>query len=220
SHMGFISSLVSEYIPNEYTKELLELISQKNSPQAEALLTEIGVEEDVKNALLTLTSLYMPLAEALDAIKPLILNDDMNEAYNELKSLSSLMMHYGIENLYLDFSVINDMRYYNGIIFSGYIKGISDKVLSGGRYDNLLKRMKKQAGAIGFAFYLDTLEQLVNTSGENAVDTLVVYDENVAPEAVIKAMEKAVAEGKTAKAVKSSDADIKANETVDLRGEQ
>ena len=218
--MGFISSLVSEYIPNEYTKELLELISQKNSPQAEALLTEIGVEEDVKNALLTLTSLYMPLAEALDAIKPLILNDDMNEAYNELKSLSSLMMHYGIENLYLDFSVINDMRYYNGIIFSGYIKGISDKVLSGGRYDNLLKRMKKQAGAIGFAFYLDTLEQLVNTSGENAVDTLVVYDENVAPEAVIKAMEKAVAEGKTAKAVKSSDADIKANETVDLRGEQ
>ena len=220
SHMGFISSLVSENIPNEYTKELLELISQKNSPQAEALLTEIGVEEDVKNALLTLTSLYMPLADALDAIKPLILNDDMNDAYNELKSLSSLMKHYGIENLYLDFSVINDMRYYNGIIFSGYIKGISDKVLSGGRYDNLLKRMKKQAGAIGFAFYLDTLEQLVNTSGENAVDTLVVYDENVAPEAVIKAMEKAVAEGKTAKAVKSSDADIKANETVDLRGEQ
>ncbi len=220
SHMGFISSLISENIPHEYTKELLELISQKNSAQAETLLTEIGVENDVKNALLTLTSLYMPLAEALDAIKPLILNDAMNEAFSELKTLSTLMKHYGVENLYLDFSVINDMRYYNGIIFSGYIKGISDKVLSGGRYDNLLKRMKKNAGAIGFAFYLDTLEQLVNPSGENVVDTLIIYDESVAPEIVIDAMEKAVAEGKTAKAVKSSDADIKAKETVDLRGEQ
>ena len=220
SHMGFISSLISENIPHEYTKELLELISQKNSAQAETLLTEIGVENDVKNALLTLTSLYMPLAEALDAIKPLILNDAMNEAFSELKILSTLMKHYGVENLYLDFSVINDMRYYNGIIFSGYIKGISDKVLSGGRYDNLLKRMKKNAGAIGFAFYLDTLEQLVNPSGENVADTLIIYDESVAPEIVIDAMEKAVAEGKTAKAVKSSDAGIKAKETVDLRGEQ
>ena len=220
SHMGFISPLISEKIPNEYTKELLELISQKNSAQADTLLTEIGVEDDVKNAILTLTSLYMPLGDALDAIKPLILNDAMAEAYDELKALESLMKHYGIEHLYLDFSVINDMRYYNGIIFSGYIKGISDKVLSGGRYDNLLKRMKKDAGAIGFAFYLDTLEQLVNTSGENAIDVLIVYDENVSPEAVINAMEKAVAEGKTAKAVKCSDVDLNAKETVDLRGEQ
>ena len=220
SHMGFISSLISENIPHEYTKELLELISQKNSAQAETFLTEIGVKENVKNALLTLTSLYMPLDEALDKIKPLILNDAMGEAFEELKVLNVLMKHYGIKNLYLDFSVINDMRYYNGIIFSGYIKGISDKVLSGGRYDNLLKRMKKDAGAIGFAFYLDTLEQLVNTSGENTLDILIVYDENVAPEAVIDAMEKAVAQGKTAKAVKCADSDINAKETIDLRGEQ
>ena len=220
SHMGFISSLISENIPAEHTKELLELISQKNAAQADALLTEISVNADVKNALLTLTSLYIPLADALDAIKPLILNDAMAEAYEELKALSTLMKHYEIKNLYLDFSVINDMRYYNGIIFSGYINGISDKVLSGGRYDNLLKRMKKDAGAIGFAFYLDTLEQLVDTSSDYGVDTLIVYDEKVAPEAVVNAMEKAVAEGKTAKAVKTIDADIKAKETIDLRGEQ
>ncbi len=220
SHMGFISSLISENISHEYTKELLELISQKNSAQADTLLTEIGVNEEAKNAILTLTSLYMPLGEALDKIKPLILNEAMQEAFDELKALEELMKLYDMENLYLDFSVINDMRYYNGIIFSGYIKGISDKVLSGGRYDNLLKRMKKDAGAIGFAFYLDTLEQLVNASGDTSVDTLIVYDETVAPKAVINAMEKAIAEGKTAKAVKNSCADISAKETVDLRGEQ
>ena len=220
SHMGFISSLISENIPQEYTKELLELISQKNAPQVESLLNEVEVNEDVKNAILSLTSLYMPLSTALDAIKPLILNAGMQEAFDELKDIDAIMKHYGIDNLNLDFSVINDMRYYNGIIFSGYINGISDKVLSGGRYDNLLKRMKKDAGAIGFAFYLDTLEQLVNTSADSRVDVAVVYDVNVPASKVIEAMENAVNSGKTAKAVKATEAEIEALEIIDLRGEQ
>lgn len=220
SHMGFISSLISENIQPEYTKELLELISQKNSAQAEALLTEIGVSEEVKTAILTLTSLYMPLDEALDKIEALVLNSSMQEAFDELVELNKLMKVYDVKNLYLDFSVINDMRYYNGIIFSGYIKGISDKVLSGGRYDNLLKRMKKSAGAIGFAFYLDTLEDLAETNAEKCIDTLIIYDGKVSAEAVVNAMEKAVSEGKTAKAVKHTEADINAKEIIDLREEQ
>ncbi|MBQ8796358.1 MAG: ATP phosphoribosyltransferase regulatory subunit [Clostridia bacterium] len=218
SHMGFISALLSENVPAEITKELLELISQKNSAQAESLLMEAGVSEKVKDAILALTSLYMPLSEALSSIEPLILNNNMQVAFDELKAIDSLMRIYGTENLYLDFSVINDMRYYNGIIFSGYIKGISDKVLSGGRYDNLLKRMKKEAGAIGFAFYLDTLEQLVNTSADTSVDILVIYDDRTSPEKVIDAMEKAVSQGKTAKASKSAE-NISSKETLDLREE-
>lgn len=217
SHMGFISSLIGENIPSEYTKELLELISQKNSAQVEFLCGEIGVEENVKNAILTLTSLYMPLSSALDVIKPLIFNEQMQAAFDELKNLDTLMKHYGVENLFLDFSVINDMRYYNGIIFSGYIKGISDKVLSGGRYDNLLKRMKKDAGAIGFAFYLDTLQQLVNTSADNAVDVAVIYDETVSPEKIIEAVERYAESGKSVRAVKGNDGEVAAKETVDLR---
>lgn len=220
SHMGFISSLISENIPHEYTKELLELISQKNAPQVESLLNDIEANDDVKKAILALTSLYMPLSSALDALSPLILNDGMQEAFDELKDIDAIMKHYGICNLNLDFSVINDMRYYNGIIFSGYINGISDKVLSGGRYDNLLKRMKKDAGAIGFAFYLDTLEQLVNTSADVRVDVAVVYDENVPASKVIEAMENAVNNGKTAKAVKADGTETEALEIIDLRGEQ
>lgn len=220
SHMGFIYSLISEYIPNEYTKELLEFISQKNAAQADTLLTEIGVNDDVKNAILTLTSLYMPLSRALDTIESLILSDAMKEAFDELKAIDELMKVYNVKNLFLDFSVINDMRYYNGIIFSGYIKGISGKVLSGGRYDNLLKRMKKKADAIGFAFYLDTLEQLADSDVFTGVDTLIVYDEKVAPEVIIKAMEKAVSQGKTAKAVKNPGACLQAKEIIDLREEQ
>ena len=220
SHMGFVSSLISENIPAENIKELIEFISQKNKPQVESLLETLSVEDKIKNAIVTLTTLYMPLEDALNVLESHILNEGMQEAFDELRTVAQLMKSYGIGSLYLDFSVINDMRYYNGIIFSGYIKGISDKVLSGGRYDNLLKRMKKDAGAIGFAFYLDTLQQLVEASAEYSVDTLVVYDDNVSPESVIEAMEKAVSQGKTAKAVKVISDEINAKEVLDLREEE
>lgn len=216
SHMGFISSLISDNVPAEYTKVLLELISQKNYTQVESLCDEIGVSKDAKNAILKLTSLYMPLNTALNEIEPLILNDEMQRAFIELKDLGALMEHQGVNKLFLDFSVINDMRYYNGIIFSGYIKGISDKVLSGGRYDNLLKRMKREASAIGFAFYLDTLEQLVNTSGENTVDVAVIYDSTVSAQAVTDAVDKVIKSGKTCRAVKGFDAEVTSKEIIDL----
>ncbi len=64
----------------------------------------------------------------------------------------------------LDFSVTSTGGYYSGIIFKGYINGIASKVLSGGQYDKLLKKMGKNASAIGFAVYLDTLERRMDSS--------------------------------------------------------
>jgi ATP phosphoribosyltransferase regulatory subunit len=59
----------------------------------------------------------------------------------------------------LDFSIVNDISYYSGIIFQGYIEGIPEKVLSGGRYDKLLRKFGNRSGAVGFAVYLDLLER-------------------------------------------------------------
>lgn len=215
SHMGFVSSLLGEYIPQENIKGLVELISQKNSAQTEVLLNSLGVDDKAKHSILTLTNLYLPLDSALEVISSLEMNEGMKAAFDELKEISSLMNLYGVKNLHLDFSVINDMRYYNGIIFSGYIKGVSDKVLSGGRYDNLLKRMKKDAGAIGFAFYLDTLEQLVSTSADVSIDVAVIYDNSVDAGAVLEAVEKYVSQGKSVRAFKG-DCSFSAGQTVDL----
>ena len=51
----------------------------------------------------------------------------------------------------IDFSIINDINYYCGIIFQGYVRRVPRMVLSGGRYDKLLKELGKDVGAIGFA---------------------------------------------------------------------
>ena len=63
------------------------------------------------------------------------------------------------DKIAIDFSVIDFNSYYSGIVFKGFVSGISTKILSGGRYDNLLKKMNRQSGAIGFAVYLDEIER-------------------------------------------------------------
>ena len=71
----------------------------------------------------------------------------------------------------IDFSIIADTSYYNGISFEGYIDGIPECVLVGGRYDRLMRRMKKKSRAIGFAVYLDTLGLLGRTAGDQAIES-------------------------------------------------
>lgn len=73
-------------------------------------------------------------------------------------------------NIVIDFSLTSNTRYYNGIAFEGYIDGVPECVLVGGRYDMLMQRMKKKSRAIGFAVYLDTLARLKVKVGDEAID--------------------------------------------------
>jgi ATP phosphoribosyltransferase regulatory subunit len=107
------------------------------------------------------------------------------------------------KNIRIDFSVINDMNYYNGIVFQGFVPTIPTDVLSGGQYDNLMARMEKKSGAIGFALYLDRLESLVSPRKEFDVDTLLLYSEENTPAEVLSAVQKLTDQGLSVLAQKS-----------------
>ena len=77
----------------------------------------------------------------------------------------------------LDFSVVSDVNYYNGIVFNGFIRGIPDCVISGGQYDRLMQKMKRRSGAIGFGVYMDRLERLLEETPEYDIEILLLYDE-------------------------------------------
>ena len=68
--------------------------------------------------------------------------------------------------LNIDFSVISDLKYYNGIIFKGFVQDVPDGVLSGGQYDKLMKSMKRTSRAIGFGVYIDSLGKLLKYAEE------------------------------------------------------
>mgnify|MGYP003292821050 CR=1 FL=1 len=80
------------------------------------------------------------------------------------------------DKIKIDFSLINDMNYYNGITFSGFVPGVPCSILSGGRYDNLLGYFGKKSSAIGFAVVIDDLMLALGRQREPKVteDTLPV----------------------------------------------
>lgn len=64
------------------------------------------------------------------------------------------------EEINIDFSAVNSLNYYNGLVFRGFIEGIPEAILSGGQYDNLMRSMgHDNSKAIGFAVYLDLIER-------------------------------------------------------------
>ena len=85
----------------------------------------------------------------------------MQDALTELKEVCKGLETSGAAaKVQVDFSIVNDIDYYNGMIFNGYIKNLAECVLAGGQYDGALKQMGKNGRAIGFALYLNDISRL------------------------------------------------------------
>lgn len=162
SHMGIVMGFISELgLTSDKNEELVERICRKNIHEIYSLCDEWGVDKEKQKMLAGIVCACGDMKTVLCEIKPYILNDEMRKAYDELTGICEVISNAGYQdNIHFDFSVINNMKYYNGVVFKGFIEGIPSGVLSGGRYDRLMKRVSKNAGAIGFAVYLNMLDYL------------------------------------------------------------
>ena len=98
--------------------------------------------------------------------------------------------------LRLDFSITSDAKYYSGLMLRGYIDGVPGAVLSGGRYDPLLRRMGKPGvSAMGFALYFDELARFLSEEADTAVEAVVRYAPDADPAAVARAVQACAARG-------------------------
>ena len=131
--------------------------------------------------------------ESLQQLEDLLTTAAERQALEQLKGLWKILEASGFaDSIRLDFSVANNMRYYSGVVFRGYLEGIPSSVLSGGQYDKLPKRLGRNARAIGFAIYVDLLQ------GEESrfdVDTLILHDGTVSPEVLTEAAARAAETG-------------------------
>jgi ATP phosphoribosyltransferase regulatory subunit len=154
SHMGYLEGLLqSEEMTSAQRAEIVSRVSEKNLPALHKLCADFGLHDDFRDKITTLAALYGSYSEVSGELRRISVNEATDKALRELDECDQ-------QGVSIDFSIINDISYYSGIIFQGYIDGIPAKVLSGGRYDKLLRKFGKSSGAIGFAVYLDLLERL------------------------------------------------------------
>ena len=198
SHMGVIKAVVDSLTDDKLlSAELIKMLSQKNRHEAQALLLERGVCPERAERLLSLISVHGKPSEVIDKISPLCETDEARAALSDLSALSELLESSEFsDRINVDFSVINNMSYYNGVVFKGFIEGIPEGVLAGGEYGALMKRMDRSSDAIGFAIYLDLLEELA-APYEFDVDVLLIYGREQSAKSVKAAVDKLLAEGKS-----------------------
>lgn len=177
SHLGILSAVFdSMKVPEAYRNDMLKCMGEKNAHELQKLAANAGLDTEDTELLCELCALYGGPKEVLPKLTAL-LSGRIDEALltrftRLLRALAS--SEFG-DILRVDFSVVHDIRYYNGIVFKGFIEGIPSGVLSGGQYDRLLEKMGRKAGAIGFAVYLDLLERLHQTQTPYDTDILLLY---------------------------------------------
>ena len=218
SHMGLIEGLFEEAKLDEVTKgDLLALIESKNISAIAALCKELELSSEMQQRLCALTELYLPIEEALPQLASLVIGEKMTAAYEKLCQINSVMAMYGLsKHLCLDFSIVNDATYYDSLSFKGFINGISESVLSGGRYDRLMNQLGKKMGAIGFAVYLDRLERFGWVEKQYDTDVVLLYDDDVAMETILATQAKLTEEGYSVLTSKTADNSVRYRKLLKL----
>ena len=145
--------------------KILRCIGEKNGHELKKICASCGLDSAAAERICSLLRLKGRPAEVLPEIRRILGPTVSPESIDELERVS-LALDQGSfrDSINIDFSVINDMNYYNGIVFKGFISGVPTGVLSGGQYDKLMKKMGRSSSAIGFAVYLDMLERIDSAS--------------------------------------------------------
>lgn len=203
SHMGFVSGIMEGLcLSPSQADEVGALLSCKNAHGISAFCAKNNLPQEVLTGLAALSGEFEP---TLVRAKALFSSPKTNTALAELEGLYRVLSLSGRGNVILDFSAVNDLSYYNGIIFRGYVKGVPSAVLSGGRYDSLLRKLGKEGGAIGFAVYPDLLEYRGAPKTAPDADVLILYDDSTPPEAVTKKARELIRSGRSVRASQAID---------------
>lgn len=191
SHLGLVSSLLED-LGAEQKAEIFRCIGGKNLHELTAVCADAGVCAETTELLKALASIGGAPETVLPKVKAMLSGKIDTQPLALLEQLSAILG----DKIRIDFSVVDDIHYYNGIVFKGFVRGVPDAVLSGGQYDKLMQKMKRKSSAIGFAVYMDLLERLTEDAREYDVDTVLLYEDEPIAE-INAAADALMAQGKT-----------------------
>lgn len=220
SHLGVLTAMLEEISGDvQLRRELTHYIAAKNPHDLERACRENGISPEKTAAICEFIGIYGEMDSVLRRLEPLCTGEVARAALAELEQLRKLLDDCPWKDkIHFDFSIVNDMDYYNGIVFQGFLSGICESVLSGGQYDKLIQKMGRSGGAVGFALYLDLLEDLGRTERDRDVDVLLLYDEEDAALAA-RETKRLIGEGKSVSAQRAIPEKLRYGQVLDLRKE-
>lgn len=141
--------------------DLAHLIDTKSLVDLKVYLEKLGLGPEEKSFFEALPVLGGD-ASILDQAYEVSFNDTLKKVILDLKDLYAKLDELGYGSfIQFDLGKVPHLDYYTGIIFEGFVNGVGHSVLSGGRYDSLLKKFGRDLSACGFSVKLDYLLEVI-----------------------------------------------------------
>ena len=181
-HSMIFNALSDELDVSPDVKELIKaFIENKNYSALNDCLDKLKQDETV-SAIRRLPSLFGG-DEVFAKAEELIKSKRALQALDYLKNLYQMLLSLDLgDKLSLDLGLVQRNEYYSGMVFSGYILGYGDAVLSGGRYDKIFDNTDMPMGAAGFAININHIAEKARYKSRSNIPEVLVFaksDENI-----------------------------------------
>lgn len=148
-------------ISKQEQEQLADLVNRKSLKSLEDFVNTLDISDDMKAFFNKLPWLNGSV-EILNEARAYAFNEELVNTLNQLEQLCGQLKALGYDDVVtIDLGKVPSLNYYTGLIFEAFVEGVGISILSGGRYDELLKRFGKDLPAIGFAVRLDALLDII-----------------------------------------------------------
>jgi len=206
-HIGYFNALVESLgAAPEVGEQIRDLVEHKNFPALDSLLEQFeGCP--AQKALKKLPALFGSVS-VLDEARELFSNDAADKALDYLANIYNTLSALGLgDHLTIDLGLVNQADYYTGIIFRGYTAGLGEPVLSGGRYDGLIREFGEDRPATGFGINIDLLCEKAGIGAEiKAPSAAVIVDDGSDAKTAFELLERLNSQHFTAQLIPVQDA--------------
>lgn len=193
-HAGFFKELIAEAALNDTELEHLKtLIQSKNIAELETFLSNLSLNSALRASIQSIPLLYGRPSQVIEQAKDIVLNERMQKELNNLEQVITILSDYGVDDsIVCNLGLINNMNYYSDIIFQGFTEDVGKPVLMGGRYDNFGGQYSNPMTAIGFAFDVDFLKEVLDQQGslstnDTIAEIIIYYEQAKQREALLTA---------------------------------
>ena len=222
SHMGFVEGLLTACgvtLPDVRSK-MLSCIASQNTHDLRTLSGVTAPSEEWMDGLAAVLSSQSSYDDTLALARKISVNRQMEEALDELETIGQTLRALGMaDGIRLDFTMQNDLSYYNGVLMQGYVEKYPGILLTGGRYDRLLTKFHKHLSAVGFALALGDLNSCYPNRNDYDAEVLLLYSSNGDVAKVMESAEALRSEGKRVRLATAIPAEFTAQTVMDLREE-
>lgn len=219
SNLNILKELTDSIgIPMDCREKLVKFISEKNTHELTALCQQCGIAQDHIDTLRWLVSAGGTPAAVLPQLQEKLAGLVKAETLSRFETILSSLGDEAF--IRIDFSVVDDIHYYNGIVFKGFVRGLPGSVLSGGQYDKLMRKMNRTDRAVGFAVYTDLLDRLEDPAPEFDVDTIVLYDDTTPLSAIRHQTQALTAQGASVMVLRSKPETVRCRQVMKISGNE